>query len=351
MSPASPRRRARLYSVATALTCALLAGGLLACGDDDDDASGAGTSTTAAATTGPVSVVDHTGKTIRLDKPATRVVSADWTSAEIALALGVAPVAVGDRDTYRRWVGAGKDLPASTAAIGARYEPSLEKIAALKPDLIVQESGELAKGRDKLEAIAPTAGLDAYALSKASPKTEWEAMQDATRKLGTLLGKEAEAEALLTSVETTIAAQAKRIEDAGHAGDSVVLTQTSVGGKPATRLFDDGSEMLEVVRKLGLKNGFEGKHEDYSFTEVGLEGLRQVGDTDWLLTLAQPDDTKEELNAFGAWKDNPVFKQLAVVKAGRVHEIGGDNWTWGGPLSAARLAEKIADALTAPGSS
>ena len=349
MSPATPRRRVRLHSVAAALTCALLAGGLLACGDDDD--AGSATSTPAAATTGPVSVVDHTGKTIRLDRPAERVVSADWTSAEIALALGVAPVAVGDRDTYRRWVGAGEDLPASTAAIGARYEPSLEKIAALKPDLIVQESGELAKGRDKLEAIAPTAGLDAYALSKASPKTEWEAMQDATRKLGTLLGKQAEAEALLTSVDTTIEEQAQRIEDAGRAGDTVVLSQTSVGGKPAARLFDDGSEMVEVVRKLGLKNGFTGKHEDYSFTEVGLEGLRQIGDADWLLTLAQADDTKEELNAFGAWKDNPVFEKLAVVKAGHVREIGGDNWTWGGPLTAARLAEKIADALTAPESS
>ena len=66
-----------------------------------------------------------------------------------------------------------------------------------------------------------------------------------------------------------------------------------------------------------------------------------------MLTLAQKQDTKEELNAFGAWKDNPVYKKLAVVKAGHVIEIGGDNWTWGGPLTAARLAEKIADALTA----
>ena len=263
----------------------------------------------------------------------------------------MAPVAVGDRDTYRRWVGAGEDLPPSVAAIGARYEPSLEKIAALRPDLIVQESGELAKGRDKLEAIAPVAGLDAYALSKASPKTEWEAMRDATLKLGTLLGKDAEAKALLKRMDEAIAAQAKRIADAGRAGDSVVITQTSVGGKPATRLFDDGSEMLEVVRKLGLVNGFKGKHEDYSFTEVGLEGLRQVGGADWLLTLAQAQGTKEELNAFSAWKDNPVYEKLAVVKAGRVREIGGDNWTWGGPLTAIRLAEKIADAVTGPASS
>ena len=102
-----------------------------------------------------------------------------------------------------------------------------------------------------------------------------------------------------------------------------------------------------MLRRLGLVNGFKGKHEDYSFTEVGLEGLRQVGDADWMLTLAQKQDSKEELNAFGAWKDNPVYKKLAVVKAGHVIEIGGDNWTWGGPLTAARLAEKIADALTA----
>lgn len=338
--PTERRRRSR--AVAAALAACLAATVLVACGDDD-----AGSTDTPAASSGPVSVVDHTGRTVALDAPARRVVCADWTSAEIVLALGVAPVAVGDRDTYRNWVGAGEDLPASTAAIGARYEPSLEKIAALKPDLIVQESGELVKGLDKLEAIAPVAGLDAYALSKGSPKTEWAAMRDATLKLGTLLGKDAEAKALLKSMDTEIDVQAQRIKDAGRTGDTVVLTQTSVGGKPATRLFDDGSETVEVLRKLGLKNGFKGKHVDYSFTEVGLEGLRQVGDTDWLLTLAQKKDTKEELNAFGAWKDNPVFEKLPVVKAGRVHEIGGDNWTWGGPLSASRLAEKIADVLTA----
>jgi ABC-type Fe3+-hydroxamate transport system substrate-binding protein len=337
-------RRGHLNVVAATLAACLAACLPAACGSDDDTTA----ATPAAVASGPVSVIDHTGRTIKLDKPATRVVSADWTSAEILLALGVVPVAVGDRDTYRNWVGAGDDLPASVAEIGARYEPSLEKIAVLKPDLIVQESGELVKGLDKLEAIAPTAGLDSYGLSKASPKTEWDAMRDATLKLGILTGRPAEAKALLERMDAEIAKQAKRIRDAGHAGDSVVLTQTSVGGKPATRLFDDGSEMVEVVHKLGLVNGFKGKHEDYSFTEVGLEGLRQVGDTDWLLTLAQKKDSKEELNAFGAWKDNPVYQKLAVVKAGRVHEIGGDNWTWGGPQSAIRLAERIADTLTAP---
>jgi iron complex transport system substrate-binding protein len=333
----------RLHVVAAALTACLAAVVLAACGNDDDT-----TASTAATADGPVSVVDHTGKRITLDRPAQRVVSLDWTSAEIVLALGVAPVGVGDRDTYRRWVGAGEDLPASTAAIGARYEPSLEKIAALKPDLVVQEGGELAEGRDKLEAIAPTAGLDAYALSQASPKTEWEAMRDMTLKLGTLLGKEVEAKALLARLDATTAEQAGRIKAAGRAGDNVVITQTSVGGKPATRLLDDGSEMVEVVRRLGLRNGFEGKHEDYSFTEVGLEGLRQVGDTDWLLVLAQSDDREDELNAFAAWKDNPAYRGLPVVQGGRVQAIGGDNWTWGGPLSMARLAEKLADTLTAP---
>jgi iron complex transport system substrate-binding protein len=332
-----PRARA---PIAVALVAIVLA----ACGSDASSPSSA----TPEPAGGPVSIVDHTGRSVALDGPARRIVCADWTSAEIVLALGVTPVGVGDRGEYRRWVGAGKDLPASVAAIGARYEPSLEKIAALKPDLIVQESGELVKGRDKLEAIAPVAGLDAYALSKASPKTEWAAMRDATLKLGTLLGKAGEARALLNSTDAAIAVQAERISDAGRRGDSVVLTQTSVGGKPATRLFDDGSEMIEVLRRLDLRNGFAGKHQDYSFTEVGLEGLRQVGDADWLLTLAQKNDTKEELNAFGAWKDNPVYTKLPVVKAGHVREIGGDNWTWGGPLSASRLAERIADALTAP---
>ena len=340
-TPRSARPRILLAAVAACLLAIVAAG----CGDDDKKAS-----TSPAAASGPVSVVDHTGKTISLDQPARRVVAADWTNAELALALGVAPLGVGDREQYRRWVGAGADLPASTAPIGARFEPSLEKIAALKPDLILQDGGSLVEGRTKLEVIAPTAGLDSYALNKQSPKTEWEAMRDETLKVGTLLGKDAEARALLADMDKAIAAQAKRIADAGRAGDTVVLTQTSVDAKPNARLFDDGAQINEVVRQLGLRNGFKGKHVDYSFTTVGLEGLRQIGDADWLLTLAQPNTRDDELDAFGAWKDNPVYRGLAVVKNDRVKPIGGDNWTWGGPLSMTRLAEKIADTLTAEGS-
>ena len=103
MSHGLTPRRGQLHVVTATFAACLAAGLLAACGGDDDTTA----STTPATASGPVSVVDHTGRTIRLDKPATRVVSADWTSAEIVLALGVVPVAVGDRDTYRRWVGAG----------------------------------------------------------------------------------------------------------------------------------------------------------------------------------------------------------------------------------------------------
>ena len=239
MSTAAPAAR-RL--AALALAC-LAATGLAACGDDDANTA----STTPAATTGPVSVVDHTAKTITLPKPATRVVSADWTSAEIALALGVTPVAVGDRDTYRNWVGAGPDLPSSVAAIGARYEPSLEQIAALKPgphragERRAREGPRQARGdraRRRTGRLRAQQGV-------AEDRVGGDDRRDAQARHADR--QAAEAKALLADMDTTIAAQAKRIEDAGLAGDSVVLTQTSVGGKPATRLFDDGSEMIEVV--------------------------------------------------------------------------------------------------------
>jgi ferric hydroxamate transport system substrate-binding protein len=343
-SPASQHRRLRRY-VVPALVTGLLAGALIACGDDGSG----GDKQTAAS--GPVSVVDHNGKRISLDAPAKRVATADWTNAEIALSLGRTPVGIGDLDTYRRWVGGGKDVPASVAPLGERFEPSLEKIAALRPDLILQDAESVKLGGGKLEKIAPTAGLDAYALGKGSPKTEWEAMREQTLKVGMLLGKEPEAKKLLSQTDAKIAEGAKRIKDAGRAGDSVVLAQTSIEGKPSTRLFDDGAQIVEAVRRLGLKNGSDAKHVDYSNTTVGLEGLRQVGDVDWLLYLGQPNDGKDELNAFRAWKDNPVYKQLAVVKAGHVQGIGGDNWPWGGPESMSLIAEKIADAVTASKSS
>ena len=245
---------------------------------------------------------------------------------------------------YRDWVAAGKPIPASTANVGTRSEPSLEKVAALKPDLIIATRESVAKNRPKLERIAPTAVFRGY----VDPKTnrdgaEWERMTSQFERTAALLGKEEQADKVLEQVEADVAAAKAKIDAAGHAGDSVALTQGYTAGKPVARLFDDGAMLVDVARRIGLENAFDGAKQEWGLTEVGLEGMRKVGDADWLLTMAVPKDDPFRT----VWARNAAWKRLPVVEAGHVRSIGGDTWTWGGPLSAALAAERMAEAITA----
>jgi iron complex transport system substrate-binding protein len=157
-----------------------------------------------------------------------------------------------------------------------------------------------------------------------------------------LLGKDDQARKVLASVDADVAAAKRRIAESGHDGDEVALAQGFTDGKPTARLFDDSALLIQVAERVGLENAFDGKPQEWGITPASLEGLRRIGDADWLMTMAVPEDDPFK----GAWAKNPAFQRLPVVEQGRLRHIGGDTWTWGGPLSAALAAERFADAVT-----
>jgi ABC-type Fe3+-hydroxamate transport system substrate-binding protein len=316
---------------------AVTAATLAACGDESSATAGA-----CGDEAEPVKVTDAVGREVALDCPATRIVTTEWESTENALALGVTPVGVADEDTYDEWVAAGERIPEDVENVGERHQPSLEKIAALAPELIIAPRDLPADKREKLAEIAPLATVDPYPVPEPGAPSELEMLRREVTMMGELLDRENEAEQLLADLDATIAEQRERIEQAGRTGDEIVIAQAFTTGKPVARLFDDGSQMLAVARKMGLRNAFDGEKQEYSITEVGLEGLREIENADWLLTATQSDDDPFT----EAWADNPAYQSLDVVRRDRVVPLGGDTWTWGGALSAALVAERIADALT-----
>jgi iron complex transport system substrate-binding protein len=319
-----------------ALLAALALLALAACGDDADTATPA-----AEAASGPVTVTDDLGRRVELGAPAERVVTLEWDATENALALGVAPVGAGDVQIYRDWVAAGKPIPEDTAPVGTRTEPSLEKVAALKPDLIIAGRTGASKNRKQLERIAPVVVFDGFADPKRDD-SEWERMTRQFVTTAKLLGKDERAREVLAQVDADVAAAKRRIAESGHEGDEVALAQGFTDGKPTARLFDDSALLIEVAERVGLENAFDGKPQEWGITPSSLEGLRRVGDADWLMTMAVPEDDPFK----GAWAKNPAFQRLPVVEQDHLRHIGGDTWTWGGPLSAALAAERFADAVT-----
>src|SRR4051812_22470358 len=182
---------------AALLTVALVLAG---CGSDSTSA-GSGASSGAAAGTFPTTVSTAFGG-VTVDAEPTRVVALGWSDAETALALGVQPVGASD------WLGFGGEGVGPWAE--GRYdeapeiidtlEPSLEAIAALEPDLILDTRSDGTQERyDSLSAIAPTIGqpegVGAY-------QTTWQQQLDL---VGQALGRSDEAAQLQGELEQRFA--------------------------------------------------------------------------------------------------------------------------------------------------
>ncbi|MEO3813488.1 iron-siderophore ABC transporter substrate-binding protein [Sphaerisporangium sp. B11E5] len=201
------RRGARL---AVALVSVLLTGMAAACGSGSPEpaASGAAPASPAAGAY-PVTIAHKYGSTTIEAEPQ-RIVAVGLTDQDAALALGKVPVGTTE------WLGGypGAIGPWASAKLGGAAVPTVlkdtgtgpqpEKIAALAPDLILALYSGITKDQyETLSKIAPVVAQPKEFVDWGIP---W---QQQTETIGKVLGKEAEAKALVASVEAKFAAAKK----------------------------------------------------------------------------------------------------------------------------------------------
>ena len=214
----------------------------------------------AATTTTPARSIRHHGHASRgrgvprhdraqvrddgVEKAPERIVTVGYNEQDALWALGVAPVGVTDWMGFENGIGPW----AEEAAAAAGPKPELlkdtdgigfEKIAALKPDLIVALYTSLTKADyDKLVQIAPV-----VAPPKGTPDwgIEW---QDTVAILGEVTGKQDEAEKVIVDVE---AAQAQAKADHPEFAGKTASMAMSLDGMWAYGKDDPRSKLLESL--------------------------------------------------------------------------------------------------------
>src|SRR5690606_23451132 len=150
--------------------------------------------------------------------PARRIVALDWGLAETLIAIGQPPVGVPETRTYADWV-ISPALPTGTADVGLRVEPNPEIPQQLAPDLLLT-TAEHETIRPLLERIAPVLSLPIYGPQGAP----YAVAQAATRRLGAVTGREAEAEALILRTEETMASARARLAASADARPVIVAS-------------------------------------------------------------------------------------------------------------------------------
>ncbi|REF31681.1 siderophore ABC transporter substrate-binding protein [Calidifontibacter indicus] len=232
-----------------ALTAAL-ALGLAACGSSDSsnssstsNGSSASTSGAAAQATGPVTVKDAQGRSVKVAANPGKVVVLDWSVARSLTQLGV-PIAALPK--------ASGELPADMAAlksvktVGTLFEPDYEAIAELEPDLIIigGRSGN-AKVLKEMTKISPNV-IDMSVREDDATK-HLSAVSDQYKTLASIWGKSSQADTHLASMNKAIGDVRTKATNAGGTTMFVQVSGSKVGA------YGPGSRFGTVWTDFGFK--------------------------------------------------------------------------------------------------
>ncbi|WP_121745291.1 iron-siderophore ABC transporter substrate-binding protein [Streptomyces sp. E2N166] len=308
------KSRQRLAAV---LSAAALGAGLLAgCGSDSNDsADKAGNDTSAAASGAFPVTVEHAFGTTKVTEAPKRVVSVGYTDDQTILAFGIKPV--GMVDQYPNPPGRSPDINTQWPWVKDKWGdtepevimkngdsgPNFEKIAALRPDLIIAVYSEIDQAAyDKLSKIAPTVGR-----TKAEKEPFSAPWQDNALHIAKALGKAEEGEKKVADIQGQLdAAKEAHPELADRTAVALSWYEDSVA--PFTSTDVRG----RLVTGIGFKYQTEiDKVADGSFyTKLSPERVDLV-DVDRIFVINDKAD-QDKLKKF------ELFTNLDAVKNGKV---------------------------------
>ncbi|MGY2896300.1 ABC transporter substrate-binding protein [Deinococcus sp. UYEF24] len=264
-----------------------------------------------AVTTYPVSIAHSAGSTIVRTKPL-RIVALGPHALDLLLSLGIQPVGYGEASTFIKTPAFGSPIrdirvlgsrvTSNPVNVGDRFNPSLEILASLKPDLIVGED-YATQVYPQLSRIAPTL------LFKGIDRNEWQ-------KTLPLLAMAVDREATYTNVLKSYTAnvQATRSVLAARFKNQTVLVVWTGGGEGKNTF--DVSKRSDwtggLLSDLGL-NVIDG---DKAAAVLSVEGLVALN-PDVVLVLASGTSTPTRARA--DWNSSALTSRLPATQKGQVY--------------------------------
>lgn len=186
-----------------------------------------------AAPADPITVNDDRGQPLTLPRPPRRIVSLVPSLTEAVCALQACERLVGT-DRHSNWPAAVRSLP----KLGGLEDAQVERIVALKPDLVLVALSVRAAGR--LQAL----GLPVLALEPQ----DWAGTQRAILTLAAALGDAPAGPVLVAAIEARVAAAAARVP-AAQRGQSVYFEVASTPYAAGRASF-----IGELLARLQLAN-------------------------------------------------------------------------------------------------
>lgn len=254
--------------------------------------------TAAFAESTAVTVTDMAGREITLDAPATKVVALTASDCEILAALGAEDTLVG-RGEYCDYPESILEVP----AVQSGADTNLEQIIALEPQVVVM--AKMAQTEEQVAALEK-AGIRVV----VSDAQDIEGVYTAIRLIGTLVGRNDEAEAMVADMQSTFADIAAKSENTGK---TVYFEVSPLQWGLWTA--GNGTFMDELATMCGLTNAFA---DVEGWAEISEEQVLER-DPDYIVTISmyygEGPTPVEEIKSRAGWDALKAVQNDAIFNA------------------------------------
>ncbi len=272
---------------------------------------------------GAVTVEHAMGRTEVPMRPM-RVITLFQGATDIALALGVRPVATVESWTEKPVYRYLRTQLADAQSVGLETQPSLEDIAQLQPDLIIGSKFRNERAFDLLSKIAPTVlAQDVYSF------------ESNTRLIGATLHREAQAARLLAQLNQRVAALRVKLTQKFSQTWPLTVSVLDVRSDHI-RLYLADSFAGALLSALGFAWPSQWHDGSRSIIKLTSKERIPVMEADVFFVLLRSDSAVVR-NNYLAWSGHPLWQQLQAVKYGRVHHVNNVYWSLAGGIQSAFL--------------
>ncbi|MBR3873918.1 MAG: ABC transporter substrate-binding protein [Clostridia bacterium] len=248
-----------------------------------------------AALADPITVTDMFGREVTLAEPATRIVAMEPGDCEILCALGCEEALVA-RGLYCDYPASVLELP----AVASGGDTNLEELLALEPQVIVMN--DMAHTKEQVELLAQN-GVQVVTTNADSIAEVYENI----RLLGTVMGKNTEAEAIIADMQATFDGIAAKSE----ATDKTIYFEV-MPLEWGLWSAGTGTFMHELAEICGMQNAF-----------ADIEGWQPISqeqvierDPDYIVLVTGMGETAaDEVKGRAGWGDLSAVKNDKVYNA------------------------------------
>ncbi|GFZ80884.1 iron citrate ABC transporter substrate-binding protein [Paenibacillus marchantiophytorum] len=283
---------------------------LVACGKTTNNESAASTTTPAASTqpatpaSGKITVQDAVG-TLELPKKPERIIAMEFGFTDILVSIGTQPVGVADDSSPDLFMDSVKSKLGTYTSVGSRYEPNIELISSLKPDLIIVEINKHKNAIPQLKGIAPVLVLDDF-------QADYNQMLKNVAIISKAVGKEEEGKKRMAEHQATVETLKKKL------GSTNLRVLPAVVNPKGFFAHSDHAYSGSFLAMLGYTDPVKNAA---AYPQITLEQLAEANPQVLFLLPTEKETIVKQ------WETNPLWQKIDAVANKKVYTVERRDWS------------------------